>query len=170
MVAGGWKVAVCGWTGALMWLGRGHYAQESPFELILHHTKFCVTIPWTFLPTGTASYKAPSVQSTARWFLVVLWIFCLVNFRMDFLKKYPLQRDLSCGAFCKKSKIDIFHLILHLEILGLLEDLFRWHIWIPDEISFHLIGRTIQSVPIPHLSICPYLIMLRDKATMVIWA
>ena len=101
-------MAVCGWTGALMWLGRGHYAQESPFELILHHTKFCVTIPWTFLPTGTASYKAPSVQSTARWFLVVLWIFCLVNFRMDFLKKYPLQRDLSCGAFRKKSKIDDF--------------------------------------------------------------
>ena len=27
-----------------------------------------------------------------------------------------------------------------------------------------------QSVPIPHSSICPYLIMLRDKATLVIWA
>ena len=28
----------------------------------------------------------------------------------------------------------------------------------------------LQSVPIPHSSICPYLIMLRDKATLVIWA
>ena len=38
----------------------------------------------------------------------------------------------------------VFSLVLHVDSSGNNENLFCQHVWIPDEISIHLIGRTIQ--------------------------
>ena len=53
-------------------------------------------------------------------------------------------KEIFLVAPCEKNqKLIIFHPILHQDFRGLLENIFRWHIWIPDEISFRLIGCTI---------------------------
>ena len=58
------------------------------------------------------------------------------------IKIKPL-RNISFGTFWKKPKSTILHLILHSEFIRQVKNIFWKHIWMPDIISFHLIGHTV---------------------------
>ena len=44
----------------------------------------------------------PSVQTTARWFSVLLWIFCLFTLNMDLLNKNPASKKSFLWRLLKK--------------------------------------------------------------------
>ena len=86
-----------------------------------------------------------TIPSNYRQVVLSSTLYFLLAFALDGLPELgsSFKEIFLVALFEKNPKLIIFHSMLHLDFRGLLENLFRLHIWIPDEISFCLIGRTI---------------------------
>ena len=116
-----------------------HYGSWEPSGRFLDYCKFL----FSFVQSSCAGIK---IQLLKKISWSRFWKKSKINnFTSHFAHKiHRAGKKYFLEPFLKKNpKLTVLHLILHTKLTEQVKSIFWQHIWIPDVISFHLIGRTI---------------------------